>query len=117
MKDCPIPMETDSYKLESYEDFIVRRLKKDPELAARCLEGELVEYLETREPIYLQRQLREIVRAFGYCNFERKTGLTRRSIYNIVNGKTTPKFETILKFIDALGYSISYNLTKKTASA
>ncbi|MDR2077533.1 MAG: helix-turn-helix domain-containing protein [Rickettsiales bacterium] len=106
LKDCPIPLKTSSYELLSYDDLKIKMFREEPEFATIRIENELEEYLKTGDPTYLRIQFKTAVRAFGYCNFERKTGLSRRAIYNILNGKSEPKFKTVLKFLDALGYSV-----------
>jgi probable addiction module antidote protein len=114
MKNCSTALKTDDYELLSYRDLETEILKKNPKLEAMCIESEFEEYLETGDPFYLQKELRTAVRVFGRRNFERKTGLAKKTIYNVLNGKTAPKFEIILKFLDALGYDLKLNLVEKT---
>jgi probable addiction module antidote protein len=106
-------MENKNLELADYEDVKIEMLKNRPGLARLCLESEIGEYMKTGDPTYLRMELKTAIKAFGYCNFEKKVGLSRKAIYNIVNGKTEPKLKSLLKFIDALGYSLNCNLTEK----
>jgi DNA-binding phage protein len=102
------------FTLRRFEDFEVEEFRKNPGHAALRIEDELEEYLETKDPKYLLGELKTAVKAFGYHNFVEKTGLSRRTIHNIVSGRTTPKFEIVLKFLNALGFGLKLGLIKNT---
>ena len=98
-----------SNNIVSFDDYIIESFKSDSEFAKMCLEDELKEYLNTGEPYFLKNTLKQCLKSFGLCNFERVSGISRKTLYNIIGGKHKPKLENILKIIKFLGYEI--NLT------
>lgn len=93
-------------KYLSFDDLEIEALKDDRELNKMFLENELDNYLETNDSKYLRHQLKNSIKAFGFCNFEKKSGLSRKTIYNIVNGKTEPRLGNFLKCLRAFGIRI-----------
>jgi len=78
---------------------------------------DIADYLDSREAIseYLSQVLAEgdtdellralghIARAKGMTEVAKKTGLGRESLYKTFRAGTQPKFETIVKVLDAFG--------------
>lgn len=95
-----------SKKHLSFDDIEIEALRSDKELNKISLEGELNEYIKTGDSKYLRHQLKNSIKAFGFCNFEKESGLSRKTIYNIVNGKTEPRLGNFLKCIRAFGLKI-----------
>jgi len=80
-------------------------------------EFDIADYLDSKEAIseYLSQVLAEgdtdellralghIARAKGMTEVAKKTGLGRESLYKTFRAGTQPKFETIVKVLDAFG--------------
>ena len=78
---------------------------------------DIADYLDSREAIseYLSQVLADgdtdelltalghIARAKGMTDIAKKTGLGRESVYKTFQEGTKPKFETIVKVLDAFG--------------
>ena len=93
-------------KYFTFDKLEIETLKNDKELNKLFLENELNNYIETNDSKYLRHQLKNSIKAFGFCNFEKKSGLSRKTIYNIVNGKTEPKLSNFLKCLKAFDIKI-----------
>jgi probable addiction module antidote protein len=66
--------------------------------------GYLDESLKDGEPIILLEALRDIARSKGGMHMLAKTaGVNRESLYRSLSPKRNPKFDTVMKIIDALG--------------
>lgn len=79
------------------------------------------EYLDSPEMIheYLKAALEEgdtaslmtaignVAKAMGMSEIARKTNLSRQNLYKALSPNSSPKFETIKKVIDALGFKLT----------
>ena len=81
--------------------------------AAEHLETEedMAEYLEAAfeegDPVLITTALGDIARAKGMTQISRDTGLGRESLYKALSPDGNPKFATILKVVQALGFKLS----------
>jgi probable addiction module antidote protein len=65
------------------------------------------EYLEYGNLNAFVRSLEYVVRAKdNISNLSRKTGISRSNLYAIFNGEVTPQFDTVLKMLKELGYTL-----------
>lgn len=78
-------------------------------------EEDIKEWLSLNLDEYLQDgDLNAFVRALEYVvrvkdnisNISRKTGILRSNLYAIFNGDVTPQFDTVLKLLKELGYTL-----------
>ena len=78
-------------------------------------EDDIKEWLSLNLDEYLQDgDLNAFVRALEYVvrvkdnisNISRKTGISRSNLYAIFNGDVTPQFDTVLKLLKELGYTL-----------
>ena len=78
-------------------------------------EEDIKEWLSLNLDEYLQDgDLNAFVRALEYVvrvkdnisNISRKTGISRSNLYAIFNGDVTPLFDTVLKLLKELGYTL-----------
>lgn len=78
-------------------------------------EEDIKEWLSLNLDEYLQDgDLNAFVRALEYVvrvkdnisNISRKTGISRSNLYAIFNGDVTPQFDTVLKLLKELGYTL-----------
>lgn len=67
----------------------------------------LAEYLEDGNLNAFVRSLEYVVRAKdNISNLSRKTGISRSNLYAIFRGEVTPQFDTVLKMLKKLGYTL-----------
>ena len=67
----------------------------------------LEEYLQDGNLNAFVRSLECVVRAKdSISNLSRKTGISRSNLYAIFNGEVIPQFDTILKVLKELGYTL-----------
>ncbi len=74
-------------------------------------EEDMKEYLaislESDNPDKIIRAINDIARARGMNELAQKMGVGRASLYKSLNGSVKPRFETICKALDALGFRLS----------
>lgn len=74
-------------------------------------EEDIKEYLEVSlesdDPEQIIRAINDIARARGMNELAKKMGVTREGLYKSLNGTTKPRFETICKALNALGFQFS----------
>lgn len=67
----------------------------------------LEEYLQDGNLNAFVRSLEYVVRAKdNISNLSRKIGISRSNLYAIFNGEVTPSFDTVLKVLKELGYTL-----------
>ena len=67
----------------------------------------LAEYLEDGNLNAFVHSLEYVVRAKdNISNLSRKTGISRSNLYAIFRGEVTPQFDTVLKMLKELGYTL-----------
>ncbi len=73
---------------------------------------EMAAYLEAcledanGDAAFVAKALGDIARTKGMSQVARDSGLSRESLYKALSGERSPKFDTILKVIDALGLKL-----------
>lgn len=74
---------------------------------------EMAAYLEAcleeadGDAAFIAKALGDIARAKGMSQVAQDTGLSRESLYKALSGERYPKFDTILKVINALGLKLN----------
>lgn len=67
----------------------------------------LAEYLEDGNLNAFVRSLEYVVKTKdNISNLSRKTGISRSNLYAIFRGEVTPQFDTVLKMLKELGYTL-----------
>ena len=85
---------------------IDNELKTEEEIK-EWLSLNLAEYLEDGNLNAFVRSLEYVVRAKdNISNLSRKTGISRSNLYAIFRGEVTPQFDTVLKILKELGYTL-----------
>ena len=64
---------------------------------------------EENDPEFMVKVINDIARARGMNELAKKMGVTREGLYKSLNGSTKPRFETICKALNALGFQLSIN--------
>lgn len=79
------------------------------------MEDDIKEWLSLNLEAYLEdgnlnafvRSLEYVVRAKdNISNLSKKTGISRSNLYAIFKGEVTPQFDTVLKVLKELGYTL-----------
>lgn len=87
-------------------EIIINDLKTDEDMK-EWLSLNLEAYLEDGNINAFVRSLEYVVRAKdNISNLSKKTGISRSNLYAIFNGEVTPQFDTILKVLKELGYTL-----------
>lgn len=87
-------------------EFIIEDLKTEDDIK-EWLSLNLEAYLEDGNLDAFVRSLEYVVRAKdNISSISRKTGISRSNLYAIFNGEVTPQFDTVLKVLKELGYTL-----------
>lgn len=87
-------------------EFIIEDLKTEDDIK-EWLSLNLETYLEDGNLDAFVRALEYVVRAKdNISSISRKTGISRSNLYAIFNGEVTPQFDTVLKVLKELGYTL-----------
>jgi probable addiction module antidote protein len=99
----------------SYRDGLIARLRKDPELQVEYLKSSLEENADLSEAILIA--LRDIAVARGFEKLAAEAHLSQKSLYKILSESkdAKPRFETIVKLLDALGLRLTIEEKKKAS--
>lgn len=71
------------------------------------IQGHLAEALKDGDPQLILLALDDIAKAKGMSKIAEKSGLGRESMYKALKPDAKPRFETILKIIQAMGFCLS----------
>ncbi len=99
----------------SFKKGWVDRLKKDPELQIEYLKTSFEENSDM--PRALLSALRNIAEARGFESLAEDADLSEKALYKILseNKEAKPRFETIVKLLDALGLRLTVEQKKKVS--
>lgn len=87
-------------------ELIENELKTEEDIK-EWLSMNLEAYLDDGNLNAFVRSLEYVVRAKdNISNLSRKTGISRSNLYAIFKGDVTPQFDTILKVLKELGYTL-----------
>ena len=87
-------------------EIIEQELKTEDDIK-EWLSMNLEAYLEDGNLNAFIRSLEYVVRAKdNISNLSKKTGISRSNLYAIFKGEVTPQFDTILKVLKELGYTL-----------
>lgn len=87
-------------------EMIENELKTEEDIK-EWLSLNLEEYLQDGNLNAFVRSLEYVVRAKdSISNLSRKTGISRSNLYAIFNGEVVPQFDTVLKLLKELGYTL-----------
>lgn len=71
------------------------------------ISAQVIEFIKLQKLNAFVRSLEYVVRAKdNISNLSRKTGISRSNLYAIFNGEVTPQFDTVLKVLKELGYTL-----------
>ena len=88
---------------EKFSKFEVYEFLDNDELIA----GYMEEILKDGDPKLILSALNDIAKAKGMSKLAEKSGLGRESMYKALKPDAKPRFETIMKIIQAMGFTLS----------
>ncbi|MDL2264201.1 hypothetical protein LJC31_06065 [Synergistaceae bacterium OttesenSCG-928-I11] len=83
--------------------FVTELYREDVELAMQSLREEFELFEQTGEDRYLLKTLERMIKARGVQNITRESGMSRQTIYNLLDGKMSPRMDTMTKLLRTLG--------------
>ncbi len=95
-----------------YREVLIEELKGDEKAQYAYLKASLEENSDMPE-VFL-KAVETVAKARGFSNFAKKTGLNRENLYRIFSNERTPRFESLVKILGALGFQLT--ITPKRAS-
>lgn len=88
------------------EDFLVNDLKSDEDIKS-YLNANLKDYIEDGDFNSFYRALEIVIKAKdSISGFAKKIGMSRTHLYSIFKSEKEPKFSTIVKIFQELGYEL-----------
>lgn len=99
----------------SYREGLLDRLRNDPEFQVEYLRTSLEENTDMPEAILMA--LRDIAEARGFEELAEAAHLSQKSLYKILSDSkdAKPRFETIVKLLDALGLRLTIEQKQKAS--
>ena len=88
---------------EKFSKFEVYEYLDNDEIIA----GYMEEVLKDGDPKLILSAINDIARAKGMSKIAEKSGLGRESMYKALKPNAKPRFETIMKIIQAMGFTLS----------
>lgn len=95
-----------------YREVLIEELKSDEKAQYAYLKASLEENSDMPE-VFL-KAVETVAKARGFSNFVKKTGLNRENLYRIFSNERTPRLESLVKILGALGFQLT--ITPKKAS-
>lgn len=94
---------TKKTKIKDLKKFdVVDYLKTEKDIAAY-----LSAVLEDGDPALFVAAIGDIARAKGMTEIAKKSGVTRESLYRALKVEARPRFETVMRVVQALGMKLS----------
>jgi len=88
----------------SHDEAIVRRLRKDPDFAAKYLKTALEDEVEPR---VLLIALRHLAQAQGIARVAKAAGIERESLYRALSARGNPRLSTLMAVTKAIGLKLT----------
>ena len=98
---------------EKFSKFEVYEFLDNDEIIA----GYMEEVLKDGDPNLILSALGDIAKARGMSSIAEKSGLGRESMYKALKPDAKPRFETIMKIIRAMGFTLSIKASPPKALA
>ena len=88
----------------SHDEVMVRRLRRDPEFAAKYLKAALE---DSDEPRVLLMALRHLAQAQGIAKVAKAAGVERESLYRALSPGGNPRLSTLVAVTKAIGLRLT----------
>jgi DNA-binding phage protein len=91
----------------TFDEDLKEHLKNDPEYADMWLNDTIAQYSETKDLNDLIYSLKPLIEAnYTICDFAKKVGVHRVTLYKIFSRKIVPSIEVLNKIFGGLGYHL-----------
>lgn len=108
-------MKNNKLNLQNWDDFMQDKLSKNPEDIMLYLDVCLEEFENDGDIDALLLAIKRVAEVKGgITELAQKTNLSRQNLYKIFSHKVNPRFDNIVKILNALGYRFTI---KKTVNA
>ena len=88
------------------ENYLIDDLKNEENLKL-YLNTSLKDYIEDGDFNSFYKSLEIVIKSKdSVSNFANKIGMSRTHLYSLFNGKKEPKFSTVIKIVQELGYEL-----------
>ncbi len=95
-------------KLQNWNDYMQDYLSESPENLIGYLETSFEEFENDGDIGALLLAIKRVAELKGgISELSRKTNLSRQNLYKIFSHKVNPRLDTIIKILNALGYTFS----------
>ncbi|MEK6772299.1 MAG: addiction module antidote protein [Bdellovibrionota bacterium] len=88
-----------------YRESLIEDLKGNEKAQYSYLKASLEENGDIPEAFL--KAVETVAKARGFSNFAKKTGLNRENLYRIFSNERTPRLESLVKILDALGFKLT----------
>ena len=93
-----------------FDDFLHSELQDD-ELRTIWVNDALKEYSDTKDVNQLVLRLKPLIeKDYTICEFAKKTGIHRVTLYKIFSYKIVPSVDILNKIFSALGYNLNFSI-------
>ena len=90
-----------------HKDYFLKQMREDSEYAQMWFNAALTEYRETQDVADLVFNLKPMIEAnYTICDFAKKIGINRVTLYKIFSSKMVPSIEVLNKIFNGLGYEL-----------
>ena len=97
----------------SHKEHLKQQLREDEEYAQMWLNSLLEDYSENKDVNELIYNLRPLIEAnYTICEFAKKIGIHRITLYKIFSNKMVPSIEILHKIFFGLGYNLQLSILK-----
>lgn len=95
-------------KNRNFDEYVIKRFKKNPKEANYHLKISLKDYERTGELIYLLMAIKNVIKAQGVCKTAERLGITRQALWKTLRPEGNPKILTLEAILRLLGYTFSF---------
>ena len=95
-------------KFQTWDKFMEEQLTKSPEEIMLYLDVSLEEFEKDGDMDALLLAIKQVAEVKGgITELAKKTNLSRQNLYKIFSHKINPRFDNIVKILNALGYTFA----------
>lgn len=99
-------------KFQTWDEFMHKQLTANPEEIMTYLDVSLEEYEKDGDIDALLIAIKRVAEVKGgITELAKKTNLSRQNLYKIFSHKVNPRFDTITKILNVLGYRFAIRKT------
>ena len=95
---------------EFYDNLDYRDLKNRPGEILNFEKFIIKEYRKTQDIKWFFRKLSILVKLKGFSYVSRKTGISRKTIYNTLENENMPRVDTLLHILNAVNLKIDFKI-------